>query len=87
LSILLEEIMNRTLSSSLPETVEGIIKATFPKAPDPALIKVVGPDSLSREMRIDSSLTNANGELVSLKLGARVEVIVEAQSVDKEVEK
>ena len=79
--------MNKTLSSSLPGTVEGIIKAPFPNAPDTAQIKVVGPDGLHQEMRIDNSLTNASGELVSLKLGARVEVIVEAQSVDKAVDK
>jgi hypothetical protein len=48
---------------------------------------MVGPDGLPQEMRVDNSLTNASGELVSLKLGARVEVIVEAQSVDKAVDK
>lgn len=35
-----------------------------------------------REIRIDNTLTNENGDEVSLKPGARVEVTVEADAKD-----
>jgi hypothetical protein len=41
---------------------------------------VEGADHLYREIRIDNTLTNENGHEVSLKLGAQVEVTVEAEA-------
>jgi uncharacterized protein YfaS (alpha-2-macroglobulin family) len=61
-------------------TVETIIKSPFPNVSDTAEIHVAGADPLYREIRIDNSLTNENGEEVSLTLGAHVEVIVEAKA-------
>ena len=41
-----------------------------------------GADHLYREIRIDNTLTNENGDEVSLKRGAHVEVTVEAAAED-----
>ena len=62
-------------------TVEKIIESPFPSVPDKAHIKVVGADHFHREIRIDNSLTTENGEEVGLKLGAQVEVSVEAEAI------
>ncbi|MCU1303424.1 MAG: hypothetical protein JWQ87_3708 [Candidatus Sulfotelmatobacter sp.] len=64
-------------------TVETIIKSPFPNVSEKAEIHVVGAGPLYREIRIDNSLTNENGEKVSLKLGAQVEVTIEAKAVSK----
>lgn len=72
--------MNKKPSAVLLGTVETIINSPFPNEPDKAEIHVVGADHLYREIRIDNSLTNEKGEQVSLKLGAHVEVTVEAKA-------
>jgi len=70
--------MSAKPSAILPGTVEKIIKSPFPSVPEKAQITVEGADHLYREIRIDNTLTNDNGEEVSLKPGAHVEVTVEA---------
>jgi len=74
--------MNAKPSAILPGTVEKIIKSPFPSEPEKAQITVEGGDHLYREIRIDNTLTNDEGEEVSLKPGAKVEVTVEADSKD-----
>jgi hypothetical protein len=71
--------MGEKPSATLPGTVEKIIKSPIPNEPEKAQIKVEGADDLYREIRIDNTLTNENGEEVSLKPGAQVEVTVEAE--------
>lgn len=63
---------------TLPGTVEKIVRSTHPDLPDKAQIAVEGADHLYREIRIDNTLRNANGEAVALKPGAEVDVKVEA---------
>ena len=70
--------MSAKPSAILPGTVEKIIESPFPSVPEKAQITVEGADHLYREIRIDNTLTNDNGEEVSLKPGAHVEVTVEA---------
>lgn len=65
---------------TLPGTVEKIVKPPIPSEPEKAQIAVEGADELYREIRIDNTLTNENGEEVKLKLGAQVEVTVEAEA-------
>jgi len=65
---------------TLSGTVEKIIESPFPGEPEKAQIAVEGGDHLYREIRIDNTLTKADGEEVRLKLGAQVEVIVAAES-------
>jgi hypothetical protein len=65
-------------SITLPGTVEKIIKPPIPEMPEKAQITVEGADHLYKEIRVDNSLTNENGEEVKLKEGAKVDVTVEA---------
>ena len=74
--------MNEKPSAILPGTVEKIIKSAIPNEPEKAQIAVEGADHLYREIRIDNTLTRENGDEVSLKPGAQVEVTVEAEAKD-----
>ncbi|MGC2196167.1 MAG: hypothetical protein WA628_15960 [Terriglobales bacterium] len=69
-------------STTLSGTVEKIIQPWASGAPEKAQISVEGADHLYREIRIDNSLTNAEGETVKLKPGAEVEVTIEADPKD-----
>jgi hypothetical protein len=70
--------MTEKPSTTLPATVEKIIKPVVPGEPEKAQISVEGADHLYREIRIDNTLTDENGKKVGLKPGAEVEVTVEA---------
>ncbi len=70
--------MNENPSTTLPATVEKIIKPLTPDDPEKAQISIEGADHLYREIRIENSLTDENGNEVRLKPGAEVEVTVEA---------
>jgi hypothetical protein len=72
--------MSEKPSTTLPATVEKIIKSHSPGEPEKAQISVEGADDLYRELRIENTLTNENGDKVRLKLGAEVEVTIEADS-------
>ena len=74
--------MNPKPSASMVGNVQKIIKSPFPSAPDTAQIAITGADHLYREIRIDNTLTDEKGEEVSLKLGAQVEVTLEADAKD-----
>jgi len=63
---------------TLPGTVERIIQSLSPHEPDKAQIAVEGADHLYKEIRIENSLADENGNEVHLKRGAQVEVTVEA---------
>ena len=63
----------------MPATVEKIIKSPSPNEPDKAQITVEGADHLYRELRIENTLLDENGETVHLKEGAEVEVTIEAE--------
>lgn len=69
-------------STTLPGTVEKIIKPRFPGDPERAQITVEGGDPLYREIRIENSITNTEGDTVNLKEGAEVNVIIEAAPED-----
>ena len=66
-------------STTLPATVEKIIKSPSPSVPEKAQISVEGADNLYRELRIENTLTDENGDKVRLKQGVEVEVTVEAE--------
>ncbi len=72
--------MNQKPSSTLPGTVEKVIKSRFSNEPEKAQIALEGADHLYRELSIENVLTNENGDEVSLKPGAQVEVTVEANA-------
>lgn len=71
--------MSEKPSTTLPATVEKIIKPISPREPEKAQIAVEGADHLYRELRIENSLTDENGHKVRLKQGAEVEVTIEAE--------
>jgi hypothetical protein len=70
--------MSEKPSTTLSGTVEKIIKPLSPDDPEKAQIAVEGADHLYREIRIENTLTDENGDQVRLKPGAEVEVTVEA---------
>jgi len=76
--IKIEETMSERPNVTLPGTVERIIKP--PNEPEKAQITVKGADHLCRDMRIDNTLRNENGDAVSLQAGARVDVTLKAES-------
>jgi hypothetical protein len=69
-------------STTLPGTVEKIIKSPDPRSPEKAQITVEGGEDLYREVRINNVLINQNGEEVALKEGAKVDVTIEAEAKD-----
>jgi hypothetical protein len=62
----------------LPGTVEKIIPPLGPSVPEKAQIAVEGAEELYREIRVENTLQDANGNDVKLKPGAHVEVTIEA---------
>jgi acetylornithine deacetylase/succinyl-diaminopimelate desuccinylase-like protein len=64
----------------LPGTVAKIIKPLHPSLPEKAQIDIDGADDLYREIRIENVVADENGEKAGLKLGAHVDVVVEADS-------
>jgi hypothetical protein len=62
-------------SVTMPGTVDKIISPR-PNQPEKAQIAVDGADSEHRDLRIENVLTDENGEDVTLKKGAHVEVTV-----------
>jgi len=70
--------MSENSSTTLPGTVERIIKPISGDEPEKAQIAINGADHLYREIRIENTLKDENGDPVRLKQGAEVEVTVEA---------
>ena len=61
-------------------TVSKVIKSPHPSQPEKAEIDIHEGEDLYREIRVDNELTDDAGEKASLKPGAEVDVIVEADS-------
>jgi hypothetical protein len=79
------EVMAEKPNTTMPGTVKKIIKPVHPEMPEKAEIAVDGADELYREIRIENTLKDEQGNEVKLKPGAQVEVTVEAESKDTEV--
>ena len=71
--------MSEKPSTTLPGTVEKIIKSPYPSEPEKAQIAIEGADHLYKEIRIENTLKDEKGNEVRLKQGAEVEVTVEAE--------
>jgi hypothetical protein len=71
--------MSEKASTTLPATVEKVIKPAFPNEPEKAQISVEGADHLYRELRIENTLVDDHGDAVRLKPGAEVEVTITAE--------
>ena len=70
--------MTKKPTVTLPGKVERIIESSGPPEPEKAQIAIEGADDLYREIRIENSLTDENGDGVRLTKGAEVDVTVEA---------
>jgi hypothetical protein len=69
-------------STTMPGTVDKIIRSARPSQPEKAQIAVDGADHRHRDLRIENTLTDENGDDVRLKKGAHVEVTVTAKNVN-----
>jgi hypothetical protein len=69
-------------SVTLTGTVEKVIPSPHPSLPEKAQIAVEDADHMYRELRIENSLEDENGNHVSLKPGADVDVTIEADPED-----
>ena len=67
-------------SVTLPGTVEKIIPSSHPGDPEKAQIGIEGADDLYREIRVENTLQDENGDEVSLKPGAQVDVTIAADA-------
>ncbi len=63
---------------TLPATVEKVIHPIAPNEPDKAQIAVEGAEELYREIRVENTLHDKNGNKVALKEGAEVQVTIKA---------
>ena len=73
-----DEKATKTLSG----TVDKIISPIMPGKPEKAQISVDGAEDLYRELRVDNTLEDADGNTVKLKKGAEVEVKIAADPED-----
>ena len=71
--------INPNPSTTLRGTVEKIIASLIPSEPERAQIAVEGADHLYKELRIGNKLTDASGNEVQLKRGAKVVIIIKAE--------
>jgi hypothetical protein len=66
-------------SITMPGTVDKIIPPPRPSKPEKAQIAVDGAHSPHRNLRIENTLLDENGDDVKLKKGAHVEITVAAE--------
>jgi hypothetical protein len=71
---------------TLPGTVEKILPENA-VAPEKAQISIEAADDLYKEIRLENTLEDENGNKVCLKRGAQVEVTIEAEKADTEPKK
>jgi hypothetical protein len=64
---------------TLPGVVEKIIRPNGPDEPEKVQIAIEGADEFYREIRVESTLHDSDGNPVGLKNGAEIEVTVETQ--------
>lgn len=70
--------MSKKKRKKLRGTVRKVLKPVAPSEPEKAEISVEEADELYREIRVENVFTDENGEKVSLKPGAEVDIVVEA---------
>ena len=75
-----EDKMMTNPSTTFTGTVEKIIKSRVSTEPERAQIVVEGADDLYKELRIENSLTDADGKRVPLQEGTKVHLTVEAEA-------
>jgi hypothetical protein len=81
-----EESSEKKANVTLPGTVEKIIPAIGDDIPEKAEIKIEGADDLFREVRIENTVIDGQGNPAKLKKGAEVDVTIEADKKDTKPE-
>jgi hypothetical protein len=74
-------------STTLPGTVNKIIKSPHPSVPEKAEILVPDAEPLYQEIRIENKMKDEQGEEVGLKPGASVDITIEADAKDTQKKK
>lgn len=72
--------MSRKQRKKLRGKVNKIIKSSYPPSKEKAEIDIHEADDLYREIRVENEVTDETGEKASLKPGAEVDIIIEADS-------
>jgi hypothetical protein len=67
---------------TLRAVVKKIVKPVHPDQQEMVEIAIPAADDLFREIRIENTLTDPDGQAVALKSGARVDVTFEADATD-----
>ena len=70
-------------STTMSGTVDKIISSRRPRKPEKAQIAVDGADYRHRDLRIENTLTDENGDDMKLKKGAHVEVTITAKDINR----
>jgi predicted DNA-binding antitoxin AbrB/MazE fold protein len=61
-------------------TVKKIIKPAFPREAEKAEIVIEEAEDLYREIRVENVVVDENGKKASLNEGAKVDVVIEADT-------
>jgi len=61
-------------------TVQKVLKSTHPNDAEKAEIGIDEADDLYKEIRVENALKDENGEEFQLKPGAKVDIVLEADS-------
>ncbi len=72
--------MGKKRRKKLHGTVQKVIKPIDPRDKEKAQIDIREGDDLYREIRVENALSDEDGGTASLKPGAEVDVIVEADT-------
>jgi hypothetical protein len=67
---------------TVPAVVQKIIKSVYPDQVERIEISIPAAEDLFREIRIENTLTDVDGQQVALKTGARLNVTFEAEAKD-----
>ena len=74
--------MTERASTSLPATVETIVKCPIPNVQEKAQVHLDGTEAPYRELRFENMLMNEQADHVVLQPGSPVKVTVEAETKD-----
>jgi aromatic ring-opening dioxygenase catalytic subunit (LigB family) len=74
--------MHHDAASSLPGTVEKIIKPMIPGEAEKVQISIQSGDDPNQRIRIANTLIDARGEAVALKRGAALHIVIRPKPKD-----
>jgi aromatic ring-opening dioxygenase catalytic subunit (LigB family) len=74
--------MHHDAASSLPGTVEKIIKPMIPGEVEKVQISIQSGDDPNQRIRIANTLIDARGEAVALKRGAALHIVIRPKPKD-----